>query len=286
VRLKDTGDILADLEASFAANVAEEARREADAARRNTARWAEQQAEPDIDPMAELLETQARVARLHASVTETAPQPSSAMETLRAAGPADIDDIIAAYKIDNGLSGQSLPQQEDAEDQPQPVKPHRAHAHNADPIREAADIARQYVEDHGAERTQTVDAYVFDVSGLRVPRSGGSRMRFLRLAGLTTSACHSRGKRGCDHYNYVKANSATPETKPEIEPESKPGTLKANPAGTPRDRVSRTLRRVLMFPARLSRYIYDIDATMTSSASMTPKASRYFTPVITLLHLL
>jgi len=37
---------------------------------------------------------------------QSTPQPLSAMEKLQASGPADIDEIIAAYKTDNGIVDQ------------------------------------------------------------------------------------------------------------------------------------------------------------------------------------
>ncbi|HEX7490444.1 MAG TPA: AAA family ATPase [Candidatus Limnocylindrales bacterium] len=67
-----------------------------------------------------------------------------------------------------------------------------------DPIREAAKVARQYVEEHGETKVQTVIEHVEATTTGRVPESGAGRVRFLQEAGFKSKP-HYGPQRGRDY---------------------------------------------------------------------------------------
>ena len=117
------------------------------------------------------------------------PQPLSALEKLQASGPADIEDIIAAFKADNGIVG--TPRQE------------RRSRRKPSEIAEMAQAARQYLEqDGGAQPVEAVLAAVLDATGLTVPESGSSRTRFLSEAGIESRRHYRTGRTGCEYTEW------------------------------------------------------------------------------------
>jgi KaiC/GvpD/RAD55 family RecA-like ATPase len=67
-----------------------------------------------------------------------------------------------------------------------------------DPIKTAARVARQFVEEHGETKVQTVIEHVLTLTGVQVPLTGESRVRFLNEAGFKTRP-HYGPKRGRDY---------------------------------------------------------------------------------------
>ena len=117
------------------------------------------------------------------------PQPLSALEKLQASGPADIEDVIAAFKADNGIV--DAPRQE------------RRSRRKPGEIERAAQAARQYLEaDGGAQPVEAVLAAVLDATGLTVPENGKGRTRFLDLAGLQSRPHYRSGRTGCEYTEW------------------------------------------------------------------------------------
>lgn len=127
------------------------------------------------------------------------PEPQTALQALyEQGGPFEIDDIIDAYRTDNGLDEQSSPgvsatvptEESEAPEQTQPVEPKRAegkHRLSDADIAEMAAVGRTYVlANGGSAEPDNVEYHVREQTGKLVPTSGRSRQKFIRYAGFVT----------------------------------------------------------------------------------------------------